>query len=62
MVPYHKAQCWDGNAFRMKYLHNTIIDNLMHVNRRGLESIFVKMASSTKGRTFTLNSCYLVER
>lgn len=58
VLPYHELNCRDWSIFREKYLLHTIIDNLMYVNKKGLENIFVKMVQSQKNKTFTISNAF----
>mmetsp|Transcript_24952 Transcript_24952/g.33423 ORF Transcript_24952/g.33423 Transcript_24952/m.33423 type:complete len:94 (+) Transcript_24952:742-1023(+) len=53
IVPFHATHCQDWQLFRNKYLKGTIIDHVMHCNKKGLETIFIKYAQLTKNKVFT---------
>ena len=39
-----------------------MIDNLMYVNKKGLENVFIKMATQNKNKAFNIANCFQVMR
>lgn len=62
LIPYHANYCQDWQPFRDNYLTETVIDHLMHANKKGLEAIFIKLASHDKNKAFTENHAYYFEK
>lgn len=62
VTPYFELHCQDWQPFRDKYLLNTMIDNLMYVNKKGLENIFIKLATQNKNKAFNIANCFQVMR
>lgn len=62
VLPYHAVHCQDWQPFRENYLHKNVIDNLMYTNKKGLEIIFIKMASDQKNKAFTVAKAFQVMR
>ena len=54
LIPYHSTYCQDWQPFRDNFICRTVIDNLMHANKRSLEQIFIKHVSQVKAKIFTL--------